>query len=588
MASGMVMFMSKTKPSKPPAMHVATMKRRHGDREYTYHLLRQTYREGAKVRHRTLANLSHLPPDVIDLVSRVLKGDLPAVSSGTIEVVASAPHGHVAAVTTAARALGFPEILGPPSKERDIAFALIVARVLRPGSKAAASRWWTRTTLAQDLGLGGVGTDEAYGAMDWLIGRQDAIEGALAARHLVPGGLVLYDLSSSYVEGRHCELAARGYSRDRKRGFAQIEYGLVTDKEGRPISIEVFAGNTGDPSAFTSAVEIVRRRFGLKEVVMVGDRGMITTARIDALKGLEGTGWITALRAPAIKALAADDGPLQLSLFDETNLAEITHANYPGERLIACRNPALAIERSRKRTELLAATEIELGKVTAAVGAGRLKDPAKIGERVGRVANRYKVAKHFVLDIGEGYFAYEKKTDQIAAEAALDGIYVIRTTVGTETMSAGEVVETYKSLARVEAAFRSLKSVDLELRPIFHRLEGRVRAHALICMLAYYLVWHLKAAWAPLTFVDEDPLRRDDPVAKAKRSPKALSKASSGRTADGLIAHSFTEILDHLGEMARNTVRVGGVTEADVVTTPTEIQRRAFELLGVPVPQRCA
>jgi hypothetical protein len=463
--------------------------------------------------------------------------------------------------------------------------ALVVARVCRPGSKLATTRWWADTTLAADLGVEQVGTDAIYAAMDWLAERQPAIEAQLAARHLSPGGLVLFDLSGSYVEGRHNELAAIGYSRDGKRGKAQITYGLVTDVDGRPVAVEVFAGNTGDPTSFTAAVAKVRDRFGLADVVMVGDRGMITQTRIEDLRGLPGAGWITALRAPAIQKLASQ-GAIQLSLFDQTDLAEITHPDYPGERLVCCRNPALAAERARKRAELLAATDADLDKVAAAVTAGRLKDAGKIGVRVGRVVNRFKMAKHYDTTITAGVFAFQRKQDTIDAEAALDGIYVVRTSVATDRLGAGEVVEAYKRLRLVEAQFRSLKTVDLHLRPIHHRLAGRVRAHVLICMLAAYLVWHLRRAWSPLCFTDEHPPdRRDDPVGKAHRSPAAQTKASTRRTDDGQPAHSFQSLLNHLATLTRNNVAFAdtGVV-IDKLADPTDTQRRAFELLDTTIP----
>jgi len=420
--------------------------------------------------------------------------------------------------------------------------------------------------------------------MDWLGGRQDKIETALARRHLSAGGLVLYDLSSSWMEGSHCPLAARGYSRDRKSGKTQIEYGLLTDAEGRPVSVEVFAGNTADPIAFIAAAEKVRSRFGLTDVVMVGDRGMITTARIKALAEIGHMGWVTSLRAPAVAALAADGGPLQLSLFDEANLAEITHPDYPGERLVACRNPALAAERARKRNELLAATEALLAPVVVAVEAGRLVGAAKIGLRVGRALNRYKMAKHFDIDIADDAFTYTRRTGAIAAEAALDGIYVIRTSVGAETLDAAGVVETYKSLAGVERDFRCLKAIDLDLRPIYHRTSERVRAHVFICMLAAYLVWHLRRAWAPLCFTDEERPTRSDPVAPARRSGAALAKASRQRHDDGGPLHSFGSLLDHLSTLTRDEIVFTGGARIHKLANPTPTQRKAFQLIDSTVP----
>lgn len=569
------------------AMHVATTTRRYKDTTYQTHLLRRSVREGPKVRKETLANLSHLPVEAIEAIRRVLAGESLVGAEEAFSIRRSRPHGHVAAAWVQAKALGLAGLLGPACAERDVALALIIARVCRPGSKLATMRWWTDTTLAADLGVAEVGSDAVYAAMDWLVDRQDAIEAQLAGRHLTAGGLVLFDLSGSYVEGRHNELAAHGYSRDGKRGKAQITYGLVTDVDGRPVAVEVFAGNTGDPTAFTAAVTKVRDRFGLAEVVMVGDRGMITQTRIDDLRELPGAGWITALRAPAIAKLAGQ-GAIQLSLFDQTDLAEITSPDYPGERLVCCRNPALAAERARKRGELLAATEVELDKVTAAVTAGRLKDAGKIGVRVGKVLNRFKMAKHYDLTIGEATFSYTRNHDAIDVEAALDGIYVVRTSVPADRLSAGEVVESYKRLRLVEAQFRSLKTVDLHLRPIHHRLAGRVRAHVLICMLAAYLTWHLRRAWAPLCFTDEDPPdRRDDPVGKAHRSPAATAKASTRTTTHGEPAHGYQSLLDHLATLTRNDVTFA---DSDVVidklAEPTTTQRQAFDLLHAPIPTK--
>jgi hypothetical protein len=571
-------------------MHVVTTRRHYKDKVYETHLLRRSYREGGKVRNETLANLSHLPGHVIELIRRSLRGEAFVGAGEGFEIARSLPHGHVAAVVAQARKLGLPDLLGPACGERDLAFALVVARVCRPGSKLATARWWADTTLAADLGVAEASSDDVYAAMDWLLARQPTVEAALARRHLAPGGLVLYDLSSSWVEGSHCPLAARGFSRDNKGGRAQIEYGLVTDPEGRPVSVEVFAGNTADPTAFIAAAEAVRTRFGLTDVVLVGDRGMITSARIRALREVGGLGWVTSLRAPSIAALAAEGGPLQLSLFDESNLAEISHPDYPGERLVACRNPALAAERARKRDELLAATEALLAKVAASVEAGRLSDRAKIALRVGRDLNRYKMAKHFDLDIAEGRFAYSRKHGAIADEAALDGIYVIRTSVGSSAMSAPEVVEAYKRLTLVEADFRSLKAIDLDLRPIYHHLSDRVRAHVLICMLAAYLVWHLRRAWAPLTFTDEDRPARSDPVAPARRSAAAQAKASRRRTAEGEAAHSFASLLDHLATLTRDEIVFTGGSGARVhkLTNATTVQRKAFELIGSTVPMTLA
>ena len=578
------------------AMHVAKVVGRYtaksGERrEYVSHLLRRTYRDGAKVRHETLANLSALPMPAIEAVRASLAGKTLVEAGDYLEVTRSRPHGHVAAVAAQAKALGLPALLGPAGRHRDLALALIIARVVRPGSKLATTSWWADTTLAQDLGVAGASTDEVYAAMDWLVARQGGIEKKLAARHLDtdanPHRLALFDLSSSWVTGAHCPLAARGYSRDGKKGLPQIEYGLLTDPAGRPVAVRVVAGNTADPSAFTGIVQTVRDTFALTNMVMVGDRGMITNARIEALRELGGFGWVTALRAPAIAALAADDGPLQMSLFDQANLAEIAHPDYPGERLVACRNPALATERARKRLALLESTEVELAKITAAVSAGRLVGAGKIGIRVGRVIGRYKMAKHYHLDITDDRFAFTRNTGAITAEAALDGIYVIRTTVPAEQMNPATVVATYKSLANVERDFRSLKAIDLDLRPIHHHLETRVRAHVFICMLAAYLTWHLRAAWAPLTFTDENRPQPADPVAPAKRSTAADHKASRRTDEAGEPVRSFRALLEHLGTLTRADIRYGtdpNLPTVATLTAATATQRRAFELLNATIP----
>jgi hypothetical protein len=577
------------------AMHVATITNRRVDksgqpREYVSQLLRRTYRDGSKVKHETLANLSPLPQAAIEAVRAALAGKTLVVAGEGLEVTGSRPHGHVAAVHAQAKALGLPALLGPAGRERDITLALIIARVCRPTSKLATTRWWTDTTLADDLGVADATTDEVYAAMDWLAGRQEAIETKLVRTHLTgaanPDRLALFDLSSSWVTGHCCPLAARGYSRDGKKGLPQIEYGLLTDPAGRPVAVRVFPGNTADPTAFTTIAAAVKDTFKLTDMVMVGDRGMITSARVEALRELGGFGWVTALRAPAIAALAADDGPLQMTLFDQANLAEITHPDYPGERLVACRNPALATERARKRLALLEATDTELTKIVAAVDAGRLSDAGKIGIRVGKVIGRYKMAKHYTLDIADDRFAFTRDQDQITAEAALDGIYVIRTTVGPEQMDAAKVVATYKSLARVERDFRSLKAIDLDLRPIHHWTETRVRAHVFICMLAAYLTWHLRQAWAPLTFTDEQRPDPVDPVAPAQRSHAADHKAATKTTTEDLPATSFTALLGHLATLTRNHLRVAGHDESgfDLLAIPTPTQRRAFELLGAPIP----
>ena len=577
------------------AVHVTSHRRHYVNKDgqekvYETHLLRRSYREGGKAKNETVANLSHLPGHVIEVIRRSLAGEVLVPAAQAATITRSVPHGHVAAVWSQAAALGLPALLGPAGRHRDLAMALIVSRVVHPGSKLATASWWEDTTLGADLGVAGASTDEAYAAMDWLLGRQDAIEAKLAKRHLAmdanPSRMALFDLSSSWMEGSHCPLAKRGYSRDGKKNRAQIEYGLLTDPAGRPVAIKVFPGNTADPSAFIDAVKIVQNKFQLTQMVMVGDRGMITTARIDALREKTDLGWVTALRGPAIKALAAAGGPLQPTLFDEQDLAEISHPDYPGERLVACRNPFLAAERARKRSELLAATETILAPVAAAVAAGRLHGADKIGLRIGKVVNTYKMAKHFEVAITDSSLTITRKSEQIEAEAALDGIYVIRTSVPATTLDTAGVVGAYKNLAHVERDFRTIKVDDLDLRPIYHRLEDRVRAHVLIVMLAAYLTWHLRHTLAPLTFTDQHPPARTDPVAPAQRSPAATRKASRRKTDADQPVRSFRTLLDHLGTLTRNDINYGG-PDGPVVPTlamPTPTQRRVFELLETPIP----
>lgn len=563
---------------------MATTRRHYKGKVYETHLLRRSFREGGKVKNETVGNLSHLPPELIEFIRQALKGETFLPAGEGFKISRSLPHGHLAAAYLMAKKLGLPELLGPRGPERDLAWALILLRVVRPASKLASTRLLSDTALACDLDLAGAGTDEAYAALDFLLGEQARIETTLAKRHLAPGSLVLYDLSSSYLEGRHCPLAAYGYSRDGRRGQLQITYGVVSDKEGCPVAVEVFPGNTADPVAFTACVKKVKERFGLERVVLVGDRGMITSTRIEALRSEAGLGFITALRAPELTALAAG-GYLQLSLFDQASLAEITHPDYPGERLVVCRNPALAAERARKRAELLAATEAELRRLQSQVEAGRLKSPEKIGLRLGQVLERSVVGKHFHFHIGAGHFAFERKEAQIAAEAAVDGLYVVRTSVQVQELAAPEVVEAYKGLSRVERAFPSLKTVDLEVHPVFHRLEERVRAHVFLCLLAYYLTFHLRKAFAPLFFTDEEPPVREDPVGKARRSEDAERKAARKKTSEGQPVHSFATLLAHLATLTRNTIRLPGQEVAyEQLSEPTETQRRAFELLGSPVP----
>ncbi len=556
-------------------------------RAYPCHLLRRSFRdEQGKPRKETLANLSALPPEAIDALRKVLKGATLVDADAAFETERSVPHGDVAAAHVMATQLGLRKLLGPASRERDIAYALILSRAVAPKSKLSTARWWWTgdTTLGADLGVADASTDEVYAAMDWLLGRQPDIEAQLAKRHLCAGGIAMFDLSSSWVEGRRCELAAFGHSRDGKRGRPQIEYGLLTCPAGRPVAIEVFAGNTSDAISFKTAVARVRDNFGIEKIILVGDRGMITTTRIKELRECEGMDWITALRAPAIAALASDDGPLQLSLFDTHNLAEITHPSYPGERLICCRNPVLADERARKREALLVATEKDLAKIAMSVQAGRLTGADKIGERIGKVIGKHKVGKHFLREVTDSTFTYRRDEDKIRAEAALDGIYVIRTSVTDGTLNSAETVTAYKNLKHVERDFHIIKADDLDLRPIHHYLNERVRAHVLICMLAAYLTWHLRDALAELTFTDQHLPDRDDPVAPAQRSPQAKSKDATKHTPDGLLPlHRYKDLLGHLSTLDRQVINFGG-QRIEKITTPTPLQRRVFELLGASVP----
>ena len=567
-------------------------------RDYSSAYLRRTYREAGQVKNETVANLSALPGHVIDLIDAGLKGQQLVPATEAVTITGSLPHGHVAAVYAMARKLGLPALLGPAGPGRDLALALVISRVVAPASKLSTLTWWDDTTLGTDLGVAGASTDDIYAAMDWLAGRQDQVEAGLAARHLGPevnpSRMALFDLSSSWLEGRCCPLAARGYSRDGKKGTLQIEYGLLTDPAGRPVAVRVFPGNTGDPAAFTQIVEVVRGKFALEKMVMVGDRGMITSARVAALNtaadgtplaGGDAYGWITALRAPAITKLMAGDGPLQLSLLDQQDLAEITSPDFPGERLICCRNPVLAEERARKREDLLQATEKLARPLIARVAAGRLRGAAEIGIEVGKVINRYKTAKHFEVTITDTSLTVQRRQAQIDAEAALDGLYVIRTSVPAQQLDSAGVVTAYKNLKHVERDFRSIKADDLDLRPVFHRLEERVKSHVLICMLAAYLTWHLRQAWAPLTFTDENPPTPGNPVAPAQRSPAAQAKASGQHDPAGRPYRSFRGLLTHLATLTRNQVRFAGATAAvPMLAEPTSTQRDAFHLIGAPIP----
>jgi hypothetical protein len=572
-------------------MHVETSRRPHVRKDgtevvYERHLLRRSFRNAqGKPDKETLANLSALPADAIAAIRAVLSGRTLVDVAEAFEITRSLPHGHVAAVHAMARQLGLPALLGPAGRERDLALALIISRVVRPKPKLSTLAWWGDVTLGVDLGVADATPAEVYQAMDWLRGRRDAIEAELARRHLDEGGTAMFDLSSSWMEGTHCELAARGYSRDGKKGKTQIEYGLLTDAAARPVAIRVFPGNTADPTAFIEAVQMVRTTFGLQRLTMVGDRGMITSARLDALRDDPDNhlSWITCLRAPDIAALASDDGPLQMSLFDTQDLAGIIHPDYPGERLIACRNPALAQLRTHKREDLLTCTENLLDKIVNRVQAGGLSGQDAIGVAVGKVVDKYKVAKHFTVHIGQASFSYQRNQARIDAEAALDGIYVIRTNVDADTLDPAGVVVAYKNLAGLERDWRNIKIDDLALRPIHHYRTDRVEAHLLICMLAQYLVWHLRRAWAPLTYTDHSPPPRHDPVAPAQRSDAATAKTRTHADPDGQPIRSFRGLLDHLATLTRNTT-VFADRHLDVLAAATPTQRRAFNLIDAPIP----
>jgi hypothetical protein len=557
-------------------------------------LLRESYREGGRVRNRTLANLSGWPEAKVDALAKVLKGQQPAAAlEGAFEVTRSLPHGHVAAVLGTLRELGLEELIDPVwCRQRDLVTAMAVAQVIEPDSKLAIARGLRAQTatssLGEVLGVTGCDEDDLYAAMDWLAARQEPVEDALAARHLAGGALVLYDVSSAAFEGRTCPLGAIGHPKDGVRGRLQLVYGLLASKQGIPVAIEVFKGNTGDPKTVAAQVDKLKRRFGIAKVVLVGDRGMLTAARLREDLGPAGLDWITALRAPQVKALVRD-GALQLSLFDQTDLAEITHPDYPGERLVACMNPLLEAERARKRESLLAATEADLAKIAAATQRARrpLRGKDKIALRVGRVLDRRKVAKHFSIEIGDDHLRYARDPGSIADEAALDGIYVLRSSVGGGELGTGEIVSSYKALAHVERAFRAFNT-DLDIRPIRHRTENRVRAHVFLRMISYYITWHMQARLAPMLFRDDDKpaaqAARQSPVAPATRSPRALKKAATKRTPglDDLPVHSFETLLRDLATICLNQIQPAdpALPGFRLVTTPTPPQRQAFQLLG--------
>lgn len=535
------------------------------------------------VKKETVANLSALPDEVIELIRGALRGQHYVGFEERFRVERSLPAGHVEAVLAMARRLELGRLLDrSPSRERQLALALIVCRVVCPASKLATARSLAQSTLASELGVEGADEDELYAAMDWLLGRQERIERTLARRHLREGTLVLYDVSSSYFEGRSCALAQLGYSRDGRRGTPQIIYGLLCDARGCPVAVEVFAGSLHDDKTLPAQLEKLRGRFGLASVIVVSDRGMVTKANLDLLRQAEGAAWITALKAPQVKKLVAH-GALQLSLFDEQNLAEITADDYPGERLVVCRNPLVAAERTRKRNELLDATDRALAEIQTRVANGTLAGEARIGLAVGAVWNRWKVRKHFQVTITDTALAYTRKHDQIDSEAALDGIYVLRTSLAEAELATPDVVRAYKQLKEVERAFRTIKG-PLELRPIHHHLEDRVKAHVFLCALAYYLTWHLRQAWKPLLFDDEQPPTQPDPVAKAHRSPNADHKAQTKRTTSGELCHSLPTLLDELATRTRNTIRLHNNASFDQLTQPTPTQTRALELIDTYQP----
>jgi transposase len=548
-------------------------------------LLRESYRVGKQVKKRTLANLSSLSMQQIEAIRAALRGEQWGPLASSFEVMASRPHGAVQAVSVAMQRLGFASLISSkPCRERDLVLAMVASRIVAPQTKLATTRWWHTSTLAEQFDVAAADEQDLYAAMDWLLLRQDIIQKKLAVRHLSTGGLVLYDLSSSYFEGTCCPLAKRGYNRDGKHGMLQVNYGLLTDARGCPVAVSVHEGNTADSTTFLPEVRRLRTNFGIERMVMVGDRGMISQKAIAEMRESEEIGWITALKSASIRTLI-EQKQLQLGLFDERNLLELSSPDYPGERLVACRNPELAKLRAHKREALLAATEKNLEPIQAKVAAGKLAGMDVIGVRVGKVINQYKVAKHFELVIDERSFSFRRKPDSIATEAALDGIYIIRTSVPATQMEAADCVRNYKSLANVERAFRSIKTVDLKVRPIHHRLADRVRAHIFLCMLAYYVEWHLREAWRELMFADIDQAAKTtrDPVAPAKRSRSAQLKAARHTLDDGTPAHSFSTLMAELSTLVRNTCRTPHAGDDaptfTVLTTPNATQLRALELV---------
>lgn len=567
------------------AIHVVTTSREYKGKVYRTHLLRRSVREGDKVKKETVANISSLGDSIVQLVRQALKGEKFVRVEDAFDVVGSRHHGHAAAVVQAMRQLKVDKLLGPDAcRERQLVLAMIAARIVDPRSKLSTATCLNATTLPELLDARDATEDELYAAMDWLLERQDSIEKKLGKRHLREGAMALYDLTSSYFEGTHCPLAARGYNRDGKKRKLQVNYGLLTDRRGCPVAVSVFKGNTADPATVLPQVHTLRQRFDLDDFVLVGDRGMISQKQVDALRD-EGGQWITALRPGVLRKLV-EDRSIQPTLFDQRNLAEIQHEDFPGERLVVCRNPELANRRAANRDSLLRATETELQKIQQMVEAGKLRGEGKIGVRAGRVVNKFKVAKHFQLDIGDRHLRFERNARTIEAEAALDGLYVVRTSLPQETMDSDEVVRSYKQLTQVERCFRAMKTMDLRVRPIYHRTANRVRAHILLCMLAYYVQWHMLEAWRPLLFSDEelDDKLHQDPVVPAERSSTATKKAATKRTDDGHRVHSFQALLTNLSTIVRNTCRRPAADASEpefyVDTKPTELQQKALDLIA--------
>ena len=574
-------------PARNGTAHVVTTTRKYKDQVYRTHLLRRSYREDGTVKNETLGNLSHLPESLIEIIRRSLQGETFVPLAQAFEITRSRPHGHVQAVALAMQRLGLASLIASqPCRERELVLAMVASRIVEPHTKLATTRWWHTTTLAEDFGVAEATEDELYAAMDWLLARQDRVQKKLASRHLHEDGLVLYDLSSSYFEGVTCPLAKRGYSRDGRVGSLQVNYGLLTDQRGCPVAVSVHEGNTADSATFMPAVHKLREDFGIERLVMIGDRGMVSQKAIDELQDSDGVGWITALKSVSIRALV-EQGQLQMGLFDQRNLLELSSPDYPGERLVACRNDALAKLRAHKREDLLCATKQALQAIQLRVEAGKLKGQDLIGVRVGKIINRYKVAKHFELHITDASLSWARRAHSITSEAALDGLYIIRTCLPPEQMDAPQCVRNYKALANVERAFRSIKTVDLKVRPIHHRLAARVRSHIFLCMLAYYVQWHMREAWRELTFADtelQDKATRD-PVAPAKRSQKALAKAKAKSHAleDGTPAHSFGTLMADLSGVVRNTCSTPGAgadaPTFEITTTANASQLRALKLI---------